>query len=66
MDDMLIKVTKIAMGYTESASRCDECSHSSLEDGVLDRSWNLVCQFSNLCHFTVKSHGYCNKFERKK
>ena len=55
--------TKKAMGYVEKPGTCKRCKYHESRAGVLDRTWDELCSYSNLCKFEVKESATCAKFE---
>lgn len=64
---IFIQQTKEAMGYQNlNNNNCGNCKHSKEEDNPYeDRSWILICYFSNLCPFTTTERSICKKYQQK-
>jgi hypothetical protein len=65
MTKELIEQTKKAIGYTEQQNTCRDCKHSKEVDGTIDRTWDWICNVSNICPMSIKPEGRCNLFARK-
>jgi len=65
MTNELVEETKKAIGYTEQQNTCSDCKHSKEVDGVIDRSWDWICNVNSICPFKVNPNGRCNLFIKK-
>ena len=58
--------TKQAMKYNPHPARCRDCEFvTEEENSMVDRMWDKICVFSNLCHFKTTDDASCERFIRK-
>lgn len=62
----LIDETKLAMNYKDVTGTCEKCIYGEeVENHHVDRMWDIICTYSNLCEFKVSRQGSCAKFQSK-
>ena len=64
MSDKLAEATKEVLGYTQVVRSCKRCKYFH-EVKKPDDKFDWVCNYSNICSFTVSLFGCCDKFERE-